>query len=105
MRAGDMDRRIELQHRTLAAANAHGEQVPSWATYATVWAQRLEGGGREQFVAATTYASTEVRFRIRHRTDVLVTDRVVFDSKTFDVLGTAEIGRKEGLEIFARAAA
>lgn len=104
MKAGRMDRRVDLQHRALAAPNVHGEQVPSWTTYATVWAERLEGGGREAFIAQTTYASTDVRFRIRHRTDVVLTDRVVFDSKNFDVVGVSEIGRREGLELFARAA-
>ncbi len=105
MRAGAMDRLIELQRRSLAAANVHGERVESWTTYSTVWAEKLEGGGREAFVAQTTYASTDMRFRIRHRTDVVVTDRVLFDGRGFDILGINEIGRREGLELFTRAAA
>ncbi len=100
-----LDRYIALQRRSLAAANVHGEQVESWATYASVWAEKLEGGGREAFVAQTTYASTDMRFRIRHRTDVLVTDRIDYDGKSFDIIGINEIGRREGLELFARAAA
>lgn len=105
MEAGKLDRRISLQRRSLAAPNVHGEQVESFATYATVWAEKLEGGGREAFVAQQTYASTDMRFRIRHRTDVLVTDRISFDGKGFDIVGINEIGRREGLELFARAAA
>lgn len=100
-----LDRVVELQHRSLSSANVHGEQVESFTTYAAVWAQKLEGGGREAFVAQTTYASTDMRFRIRHRTDVLVTDRVSYDGRTFDILGINEIGRREGLELFVRAAA
>lgn len=102
MEAGRLDRRVDLQRRSLAAPNAHGEQVQSWATYATVWAQKLEGGGRETFIAQTTYAATDKRFRIRHRTDVLTTDRLVCEGVSFDIIGVAEIGRREGLELFVR---
>lgn len=105
MIAGKLDRRVELRRRSLAAPNVHGEQVPTFATYATVWAEKMEGGGREAFIAQTTYASTDMRFRIRHRTDVVLTDRVVFDGKNWDIVGVSEIGRREGLELFTRAAA
>lgn len=96
------DRRISLMHRTLAAANAQGEQVPSWSTYATVWAQKLDGAGREAFVAATVYADADFRFRIRYRSDILQTDRVLFEGISYDILTTSEIGRREGTEIFCR---
>jgi SPP1 family predicted phage head-tail adaptor len=103
--APKLDRRVSLQRRTLGGATVQGEQVETFTTYATVWAEKLEGGGREAFVASTTYAETTVRFRIRHRTDVLVTDRAEFAGQSFDVIAVSEIGRKEGLELFCRAQA
>lgn len=104
MQAGKMDRRIALQHRSLAAANAHGERVPSYATYATVWAEKLDQRSREFFAAQGTNAERTTRFRIRHRADVVQTDRIVFNSQNFDIVQVSEIGRKEGLELFATTA-
>ena len=101
MQAGKMDRRITLMRRTLTQ-NAQGEQVPTWAAYDTVWAQKLDGAGRESFVAQTVYADADFRFRIRYRSDVLQTDRAVFEGISYDILTTSEIGRREGLELFCR---
>lgn len=104
MRAGRLDRRLVLKRRQLATPNAHGEQVATYTDYATVWAEMLPGAGNEQFIAQTTYASTDARFRIRYRSDVSVTDRVECEGVEYDVIGIAEIGRRKGLEIFAAGA-
>jgi SPP1 family predicted phage head-tail adaptor len=102
MRAGSLDRRIELQHRTLTQ-NAQHENIESFATYATVWAGKADLVGREFFAAEQVQAETATKFRLRYRDDVLLTDRLVCNGVTYDLKHVAEIGRREGLEIIATA--
>lgn len=105
MQAGRLDRRVALAHRTLGTQAADGSYPDSgFTTYATVWAEKLDQHGREFFAAAGTNAERTTRFRIRYRSDVLQTDRIVLDSLNYDIVQVSEIGRREGLEIFARSA-
>ncbi len=104
MRAGNLDRLIELRHRVLTQ-NSHGEQVPSYPTaYETVWAEKLDQRAREYFAAQGTQAEATTRFRIRYMTGVVMTDRIVYDGANYDIVQISEIGRREGLEIFATSA-
>ena len=103
LNAGALDRRITLSHRVLAR-NSQGEQVPTWPEiYATVWAQKIEMSGREFFAAGGILAEGSTRFRIRYRTDVVLTDRLNFDGVDYNISSISEIGRYEGLELFASA--
>jgi SPP1 family predicted phage head-tail adaptor len=105
IRAGSMDRRIALRHRALASSDPNGQQKPSWpTTYATVWARKIEVSGREFVQAQTTDAQSTVRFEIRYRDDVVATDQVICDGKTYQLIAPpSEIGRREGLTLFAQA--
>jgi SPP1 family predicted phage head-tail adaptor len=101
MIAGRMDRRIALYHRVIAQ-DTQGQQVETWPTaYVSVWAEKLDVRGREYFSAQTTNADLATRFRIRWRNDVLATDRLTLDGLSYNVSQVSEIGRRDGLELFA----
>lgn len=102
MRAGTLDRRVTLQHATLAE-DAHGQQVPTYADYATVWAQRLDTTARERMASQQMISERTCKFRLRYRSDVLPTDRLVCDGVAYNIAPPAELGRREGLEILATA--
>lgn len=98
MRAGPLDRRIEIQERT-PVPDTIGQRVDSWATIATVWAQRRTAGRGEAFTAAQRLASATDEFRIRYRTDFTPSPsqhRILFDGNAYDILSVAELGRREG---------
>lgn len=99
MQAGRLDRRVTLQQRTLAAANARGEKVPSFSTLATVWGSRRDVGGRELFASGQPHAEATTRFLIRYRSDLTPIHRLVCDGVTYDVVHVAELGRRDGLEL------
>lgn len=104
MKAGQMDRRLTLRHRTLATQDANGQQVESWTEYTTVWARKLDISGREFFQAQTKDAEISTRFDIRWRDDVIATDRVTCDDIDYQLVAPpSEIGRREGLTLFAQA--
>jgi SPP1 family predicted phage head-tail adaptor len=100
MKAGELDRRIELQHRTLGAPSPSGEQIAGFTTYDTVWAKKTDQTAREVFIAGAKNADQVTRFTVRYRDDVLVTDRILYKGGEFDIFQISEIGRAEGLEIF-----
>ena len=99
MQAGKLDRVVSLQHVTLTKDTTTGERVQSWSTYDTVRAQKVELRGRELFAAAETRYELSVKFRIRYRTDVLQTDRLIFGGGAYDIQDITEIGRAQGLEL------
>lgn len=107
MDAGRLDRRIVIQRAT-TAADSFNEPVQTWATLATVWAMAKPVSDGERQRAGETLADKQYRFTVRWSydvSDVDPRDRVVFDGRTFDIIGAKEIGRREFIEITATARA
>jgi SPP1 family predicted phage head-tail adaptor len=103
VKAGQLDRRVELQHRALTKEPTHGEDVVSYSTYATVWARKVDLRGREYFAAQQMNSEITTEWTIRFRSDVLVTDRIVFDDVAYSIRQVAEIPRRKGLSLMATA--
>jgi SPP1 family predicted phage head-tail adaptor len=103
IQAGALDREIVIQTDTVTQSGT-GEPSHSWATLATVWAQKVERGGREFHQAQQLSAETQAVFRIRHRTDVAPgLERVSYNSMTWDILHVMEVGRREALDLLCKA--
>lgn len=100
--AGDLDRRIELQEPTTAQSGT-GAPVTSWSTAATVWAGIRPASAREFIGGAAELSEQRTVFRIRFRRDVVTTWRIAYGAQLWEIVGVAEIGRQEGLELQATA--
>lgn len=101
MNVGNMDRRIQLQAATLTA-NAYGQKVASWATYATVWAQLKYTSGSEKVEDDQVSSTIKAQFTIRYSTDTApakASDRVVYNGDNYEVLYVQEVGRREGINL------
>lgn len=98
MISGRLDRRITIQEYT-ETTNDYGETVKTWADVVTVWAEVRQQSAREIWQAGKV-AETEKMFRIRYRSGIDSTMRVVYDGKNYEITGEPrEIGRRDGLEI------
>lgn len=97
-----MDRRIQLLSVTTTQDTAGGP-VEATSPLATVWAEAKDLLGREFTAAQQTNAEITTRFRIRYRADLTPQHRIAWDGRSYDIVNIAEIGRREGLEINARA--
>lgn len=84
MNAGDLRHRITIQQPTVAQ-DSYGEPVPTWSTFATVWAAAEPATGREYWANQQVTSELSVRFRIRHRTGITPSMRVSWDSRLFDI--------------------
>jgi SPP1 family predicted phage head-tail adaptor len=107
MDAGKLDRRIVLQRPTVTADET-GQEVATWATLSTVWAAKLNVSDGERMAASEVAAQIDLRFQIRWSTtvaDLNAKDRLTFEGRIFDIVGTKELGRREGIEISASARA
>lgn len=108
MLAGHMDRRITIERFTATQDPGSGERVEVWGPVATVWAEKSYRRANESMLAGEVSAIRVLRFAIRWSSavaDVNPKDRVAFEGSKFDILEVNEMGRREGIEIFAQARA
>jgi SPP1 family predicted phage head-tail adaptor len=105
MRAGDLDREIQLQtYAQIGSDPEYNTPIVDWTTFAGEWAKATETPGREYLSGASQeVAERKVVFTIRWRSDVGVTDRVIWEGEEFDIENLREVGRREGLELHCRA--
>lgn len=94
------DRIITIQSVT-NTTDTYGATIQSWATYATIWAEKRDLSMRERLQAGQGNPLITVRYFAHYNSGITEKMRVVDGSDTFEILGVREIGRKEGLEIFA----
>lgn len=104
MKSGKLDRRVTIQ-RVAVVLDDFGGEIETWTDHATVWAQVLPVSDGERWRAEQVSATVSTRFRIRWGAGVRVTDQIIYEGRTYDIVGVKEIGRREGQEITAAARA
>lgn len=106
MRAGDLDRRVELQ-RAATTRDAFNAPVPAWVKLAEVAAAKVDVSDAERLANAEIGAAVTTRFRIRWSpevADLSAKDRLICEGRTYAISGVKETGgRRVGLEITASA--
>jgi len=103
MRPGQLRERVILQRNT-PTTSSRGEKVDSWAAYATVWCEVLALRGREYYMAQQTNAEVQFKVSLRYRNDVTAQDRIVWGSRTLEVVAPPiDLGGKHtGIELMCR---
>ena len=97
---GQMNRRIEIQRQSVSRDD-YGSQVVSWQEVAKVWARVTQFQQGEDFEndADRIVAFRNARIRIRYRSDVDETMRLIYDDLPWDIKGIAEWGFRDQLEL------
>jgi SPP1 family predicted phage head-tail adaptor len=108
MKAGSLDRRIDILRHTATGKDTMNAQVKTWApiTSEPIPAAKEDIRDGERFRASEQGATITTRFQVRWSpavADVDPTHRIQFDGREYDIAGVKEIGRREGLEITASA--
>ena len=98
---GKLDRQITIQSLTQTQGE-YGELIDTWTDVATVWANAYAGAGKEFVAARQVNAEVSMQFQIRWMA-LSTTMRILYDGKYFDIVDIAEVGRRERLNIFAKA--
>ena len=102
MNPGELDRRIALR-KPVITRDAMGGEIRRHETAATVWARFIPLAARERFLAQGVHSEREGKFKIRFRTDVSEDWQIQFDGMDWEIVGFAPLGRREAIEITARA--
>lgn len=104
--AGNLDRRVAIEAKSVTRDPVYGSESVSWSTLATVWAQVLEYAADNEALtgSATSTGSAHtyrrpVRVRMRWRSDVDTAMRLRVGTRLLQITGTAELGRRQGLEL------
>ncbi len=103
LNAGDLDHQVTIQQRSVARDPAFGAEVPTWSDLATVWAKVLESStpppsNRGQPERVDAYVRP-TKVYIRWRSDVDTTMRLSHNGQLLKIDGTAEINRRQWLEM------
>jgi SPP1 family predicted phage head-tail adaptor len=96
---GKKNRKITIQTPTVT--NVLGEVTTTWSTLASVWAEERPMRMDERFQSAGTHSVRVSNFRVWYRNDITPTMQIVYDGKTWQITGLAEIGNWEELDITA----
>ncbi|AWO91934.1 MULTISPECIES: head-tail adaptor protein [Bradyrhizobium] len=98
MRAGNLDRVIEIQRRT-TGLDLYGTLVETWTTFATMRAQLLKNAtdDREGERGHTTDATRT--FRMYYFASLSLNDRLLFEGQEYEITGIGEIGRRVGMDV------
>tara|TARA_R100001440_G_C2502042_1_gene116676 strand:+ start:623 stop:946 length:324 start_codon:yes stop_codon:yes gene_type:complete len=98
MNIGRLDKRIAIQTRRIAV-DAWNHSTYSWELRANTWATVKFHSGREVQEGDQRVGIDRVSFTIRHRTDVVLTDRVEYDGEYYDIQSIEPIGRDEAIRL------
>lgn len=103
IRAGDLNRLVELQRYTEERNERTGETVETWRGYASVWAQVLPAGGTERERADQMNAVITHKVRMRYDETVNVRDRIKIDARYLVIESVINVGeRDEELQLMCR---
>ena len=82
---------VQLQRNT-PTQGSFGDVINQWSTYASVYARVDPLVGREFFAAMSVNAEHSVKFTMRYRPDLRVTDQLVWQGQAYDITAVQHIG-------------
>ena len=98
--AGKLTYTVYIQRKS-GTIDDYGTVADVWTDVATLRAERVSNDAAEVIRDNSREADeTTIKFRTRFAT-VLQSDRLIFETKPFDIISVKELGRKRGLEITA----
>ena len=98
MKAGELDQRITIQNYVTARGTS-GEQLQTWQTWQTVWAQVLTTGGSEAFYSPQLVAEATHKIKMRYIALVDPDIRLLWRNKILEIVYVDESRIRQG-ELF-----
>ena len=99
MRAGSLDRIIEIQVQTLTGLDVFGTRTLVWTKLATMRAQVLQFAVDDREGTRGHTTETSITFRCRWLDGVTLESRVLYEGQSYTIRRIKEIGRRVGLDI------
>lgn len=101
MRAGQLDKRIQIQKRDRVRSKKSGELVDGWTNIGTpIWAELVNQAAAERYVGRLEVSAATMHFRVRAQPGLLRLTpdkhRVVWNAMELNIRGITEIQRRQG---------
>ncbi|WP_109512783.1 phage head closure protein [Pseudomonas ovata] len=88
MRAGQLNQRIEIQHKVGVRDPGTGEfGEPVWTRFVEVWAQKVDLSARDLIAAQAAQSEATARIVIRYRPGLLPSMRIVHRGQVYSIEG------------------
>ncbi|RZN10287.1 hypothetical protein CWO91_13930 [Bradyrhizobium genosp. SA-3] len=98
MRAGNLDRIIEIQRRT-TGLDLYGTVIETWTTFATMRAQLLKNATDDREGARGHTTDAVLTFRMYYFASLSLNDQLLYEGQQYEITGIAEIGRRVGMDV------
>ena len=92
MPLGNLDRYIVIQNFT-EAENTYGEPIKTWATYATIWGEKIEEDGGETIRENQIESKQRITWKVRYNSGITNEMRIYFNSVYYNIENITEVGR------------
>ena len=103
MRVAARNRQIEIVRDLEAGRDEFNAPSVGPTTIAVVWGARASTPGTEFLAGVQTIAEERATFVIMWRPDLKVTDRLIVEGRSYDIVGTRDLGFRREIEIQAKA--
>ena len=93
-----LDRRCRIEYPVKGKDPVHGSAITTWTLKAVVWCsiQDVLPSRSEEVKNGVAIGAKQSRLRVRYRTDLDSSMRVILDGNTYQIISDfAEFGRKE----------
>lgn len=97
---GVRDRRIVIQELT-NAPDEYNQPIPTWSTFATVWASIDDKSGKESYQADQLTATRNTVFNIRYLSGLRETMRILYNNRYYNIELIKSPDRDRSLEVTA----
>jgi SPP1 family predicted phage head-tail adaptor len=98
---GKKNRKVTIKRKVLT--NTNGDVVETYSTVAQVWADFRPLRMDERFTSDAKHSVRAGNFRIYWRDDLEPTMVIEWDGRTWNIIGIAEVGYQDELDITAEA--
>jgi len=104
MNPGKLDRRVEILAPTIVISASSGGASEIFTVVAVVWAQRIDGGGREYRSSGALNADKNALFTMRYKADLTTRHRLRCEKQEYDILDIGEtMGRRTFIAVQTKA--
>ena len=102
MRAGNLNKKVEIQSLT-STQNEFGEVTnANWTKYKNAYASVIPVSGKESFLSNTDFSKTSHKIRIRYLPNINASMRIVWNNRVFNFISTRNIAEmSKEIEILA----
>lgn len=95
MRAGELDQQITIQIATISRGGS-GEQIQTWQTWRTVWANVQTTAGAENFYSPQLVAEATHKIKIRYLKGLKYTMRILWRNRILDITNIDDSRQRQG---------